>query len=318
VRRAGRLLAAALPAAMLALACRSGGGSGARPPAPGPSPSFSSSAARFQAGPRFFAVGDQGTGSPDQHQVGRAIRDKCRAAGCDFGVLLGDNFYPDGVTSADDPQWKAKFEDPYAELLAMGVPFYPVLGNHDYADGADFSRGEHQVAYGITHPLWRMPAAHHVFEHGNVLFAALDTMRLDAGPREAEDEQQGLVEAASGSGPRWVVALGHHPYASNGQNGDAHRRLARFLEREVCGQADVYLSAHDHNLQVLPPLPSCNTLQVIAGGGGYATYTLPGSHPALFQQQTLGFAYVAVEGNHLRLEMIAPDGTVLFRHEVVK
>ena len=302
-----------LAAALALAACRSGGSGSPRPPAGGSPPG-----GHLEAGPRFFAVGDQGTGSPDQHQVGRAIRDKCRASRCDFGVLLGNNFYPDGVTSAEDPQWKAKFEDPYAELLAMGVPFYPVLGNHDYADGADFSRGAHQVAYGIGHPLWRMPATHHVFEHGNVLFAALDTMRLDAGPREAEDEQQDLVEAASGSGPRWVVALGHHPYASNGQNGDARRRLARFLEREVCGKADVYLSAHDHNLQVLPPLPSCDTLQVIAGGGGYATYTLPGGHPSLFQRQTLGFAYVAVDGNRLRLEMIGPDGGTLFTHELVK
>jgi hypothetical protein len=80
----------------------------------------------------------------------------------------------------------------------------------------------------------------------------------------------------------------------------------------------VYLSAHDHNLQVLPPLPSCATVQVIAGGGGYETYALPGGHPSLFQARTLGFVYVAVEGSRLTLEMIGADGARLFRHQLTK
>jgi tartrate-resistant acid phosphatase type 5 len=298
-------------AALLLVGCPRGGG---RPGSPQPP------AARLEPpGPRFFAVGDSGTGGPDQYQVGRAIRDKCRASGCDFGVLLGDNFYPDGVASADDPQWRTKFEDPYAELVGMGVPFYGVLGNHDYADGRDFGLGEHQVAYGAGHPHWRMPAPHYVFDHGSVLFLVLDTTRLDAGQRDAEREQDAMAKGAlEGNSRRWVIALGHHPYASNGQNGDARRPLARFLQARVCGKADVYLAAHDHNLQVLPPPPGCDSLQIISGGGGYQLYALPGGHPSLFQAQAFGFVYVTVEGDRLTLEMVGADGATLFRHELNK
>jgi len=76
--------------------------------------------------------------------------------------------------------------------------------------------------------------------------------------------------------------------------------------------------ARHHNLQVLPPLPTCATVQVVAGGGGYESYPLPGGHPALFQAQTLGFAYVSIEGARLRLELIGPDGATLFTHELTK
>ena len=312
-----RRAAAALLAALITVACRGGGG---RPGAPQPPGSTRPPTGRLEpSGPRFFAVGDTGTGGPDQYQVARAIRDKCRASGCDFGVLLGDNFYPDGVSSTDDPQWRTKFEDAYAELVAMGVPFYAVLGNHDYADGRDFGLGAHQVAYGQSRPHWRMPGEHYVFEHGNALFLALDTTRVDSGQRDSEREQGSMAEdAVERRGPRWVIALGHHPYASNGQNGDARRRLARFLEGEVCGKAQVYLAAHDHNLQVLPPLPTCDTLQVIAGGGGYLLYPLPGGHPSLFQLQAFGFAYVSIDGPRLTLEMVGADGATLFRHELLR
>ena len=48
---------------------------------------------------RFVALGDTGHGNADQTRVGDAVGALCAAQGCDFVVLLGDNFYPTGVTS---------------------------------------------------------------------------------------------------------------------------------------------------------------------------------------------------------------------------
>jgi hypothetical protein len=266
---------------------------------------------------RFFALGDAGTGGPEQFAVGRAIADKCRADRCDFGLLLGDNFYPDGVVSADDGQWRSKFEEPYADLLAAGVPFYAALGNHDYADGADLARGAHQVAHARADVRFRMPAAQYSFSQGPGRFVALDTQML-LSREESRGEQERLIAEASahsGGGPRpWLVAFGHHPYLSNGTNGNAPPRLARFLEDVVCPHADLYLAGHDHNLQVLTS-PACGALLVVAGGGGYATYPVAGGQPALFQMQTLGFAYVTLSTQMLRVEMLDGAGHSLFVHE---
>jgi hypothetical protein len=53
----------------------------------------------------------------------------CGSTPCDFVLLLGDNFYPSGVKSVTDSQWKTAFVTPYE---ALGLTFYPTLGNHDY------------------------------------------------------------------------------------------------------------------------------------------------------------------------------------------
>ncbi|WP_455222973.1 metallophosphoesterase, partial [Kaarinaea lacus] len=107
---------------------------------------------------RFVAVVDTGNGNNEQFQVARAIKEKCDQAGCDFILLLGDNIYPAGVSSVDDEQFQSKFELPYAEI---DIPFYPVLGNHDYgADGAglEINKFFFQVEYSGKSSKWIMPA----------------------------------------------------------------------------------------------------------------------------------------------------------------
>jgi hypothetical protein len=48
-----------------------------------------------------------------------------------FMVLLGDNFYENGVNGTDDPLWKLYYRDLYTDP-ATYVPWYPIMGNHDY------------------------------------------------------------------------------------------------------------------------------------------------------------------------------------------
>jgi tartrate-resistant acid phosphatase type 5 len=302
-------------ALLLALAgCRSGGGP--RPPVTTPTPTPTIPPV---APVRFVAVGDTGSGNEDQFRVGRAMARKCRSEGCDFGVLLGDNFYPDGVASANDPQWQTKFEEPYVELLGAGLRFHAVLGNHDYADRDDAGRAAQQVERSRVDARFVMPALHYAFDRDTVRLVALDTQRLLLHEDSHAAQGQALAEASthSGAGRPWVIALGHHPYLSNGPNGNAARPLTRFLEDVVCPRADLYLAAHDHNLQVLKS-PQCGALLVIAGGGGYRTYGLPGGQPALFQTQTHGFAYVTATAAALRVEMLDGDGNSLFVHELTR
>jgi len=49
----------------------------------------------------------------------------------EFIINVGDSFYPDGVSSKDDPQWQTKWRDIFAPKL-RSVPWYSVYGNHDY------------------------------------------------------------------------------------------------------------------------------------------------------------------------------------------
>ena len=94
---------------------------------------------------RFIAMGDGGEGNTNQYQNAAAIKTLCESKGCEFVLYLGDNFYNDGVESVDDEQFQTKFELPYAEL---DLPFYVVLGNHDYGS---WSIWEYKAAYEVEY-----------------------------------------------------------------------------------------------------------------------------------------------------------------------
>lgn len=58
---------------------------------------------------RLVALGDTGMGNRGQRRVAEALRIVEEERGpIRFGLLLKDNAYPSGVTSADDPAWHEK------------------------------------------------------------------------------------------------------------------------------------------------------------------------------------------------------------------
>lgn len=256
---------------------------------------------------RFIALGDTGKGNADQAQVGDAMGAVCRAQGCDFVVLLGDNFYPTGVTSTTDPQWQTAFVQPYQNVNAQ---FYAVLGNHDYGGngaGWEIAKANAEVEYSGVNPKWRMPATHFHWRIGDVEFFAADTNRsmfgLDNTVRADFDT---WVPASTAT---WKIVFGHHPYLSNGRHGNAGNYdglslvpiangagVKSFLEDRVCGRSDVYLSGHDHNRQWLEP--TCKGTELIVSGGGASTTPLatPARNPFHWQSSTRGFIYVVIDG----------------------
>ena len=77
---------------------------------------------------RLAVTGDTGEGAA---AVAKAIARVHAAAPVDAILLTGDNFYPCGIGSVDDPRWSLA-----RPLTAIGVPVFPVLGNHDYCGKA--------------------------------------------------------------------------------------------------------------------------------------------------------------------------------------
>lgn len=286
---------------------------------------------------RFVAFGDSGTGTAAQWQVAQAMADVCLARNCSFALMLGDNFYERGVTSKDDPQFEDKFEEPYASL---DLPFFVVLGNHDNAgatsdpDAANATGvGDFQVAYSKRDDRlserWHMPARHYDIELGNISLLALDTNTfLHAnGTRQKE----WIDDAIDGANGPWRIAIGHHPYLSNGRHGNAGaydgrpdegfagKRFKEFFDRHLCDEVDLYLAGHDHNLQWLEPIPECGKTQfVVSGGGGASTYDLPGNNRAAFERQTLGFWWFEATPDTLRGVAYDAEGNALFERTLTK
>lgn len=301
---------------------------------------------------RFVALGDFGTGGPDQAKVAEALLEVCGERGCDLVLGLGDLIYPSGASSPDDPQFDSKFEQPYA---ALDVPFWMSLGNHDNGGefpgptatagglGASYATGNNMVAYAQrtdrASDKWHMPARFYSFTEGPVDFLALDTNTMLfyglAVPPEVsagiQEQEAWLRDAPQAGTSPWKVAFGHHPYLSNGEHGDAGSydghglpgaggdHLKALVEEHLCDEVDLYLSGHDHNLQWLAPASSCGrTALFVSGGGGAGLYELPGENPAVFQAASLGFWWFRIAGETLEAAAFDQEGTLLYEGAVAK
>jgi hypothetical protein len=275
---------------------------------------------------RFVAMGDTGTGDPGQKTIAAAVAAKCKKDGCDFVQLLGDNLYDSGASSVTDPIWAERFETPYA---AIDLDFYAVLGNHDYgANGAgtDFAKGKNEVDYTTKSKKWKMPSAYFHFAKENVELFELDTnMALFS---QAASQKTDVSAWIAASKAEWKIALGHHPYKSNGPHGTAGKydglpfapvdgsAVKSFLEGTICGKVDLYLSGHDHSQQWLGD--SCMGTELAVSGAGAKATELKGSNASLFQSIALGFLYIVIDGKKLTAEFVDEAGAIEFTHTITK
>lgn len=275
---------------------------------------------------KFVAMGDTGTGDTGQNKIANAISAKCKKDGCDFVQLLGDNLYQSGASSVDDPIWQERFEIPYA---AIDLDFYAVLGNHDYgANGAgtDFLKGKNEVDYTKKSKKWKMPSAYFHFEKGNVEIFALDTnMAFFSQAGQQKTDMTGWIAASKAD---WKIAVGHHPYKSNGPHGNAGsydgipippvngKAVKSFLDDVVCGKVDVYFSGHDHSQQWLNE--SCSGTELAVSGAGAKTTELKGNNASLFESIELGFLYIVIDGKKLTAEFVDENGKIEFTHTITK
>lgn len=259
---------------------------------------------------RFVALGDAGDGDEGQYAVAAAMVSVCETNGCDFALYLGDNFYPSGVSSTDDELWTTNFQEPYADL---DLQFRATMGNHDWGYGTGTENLDAQVAYTQLSEKWYMPADHYAFVEGDATFVSLDTQLLDIGSGEAQPIWVPARRAASTT--TWNIAFGHHPYISNGPHGNATGDLYTFMTDYVCGEYDLYLSGHDHNLQWLGE--SCGTTFAVSGAG-HSTYPLVGSNPTSFEVASMGFLWVEIDGNTLTGVFYDDTGAELYRDTIVK
>lgn len=284
---------------------------------------------------RFVALGDTGEGNEAQYAVGQAIAELCAQKGCDFGLLLGDNFYDSGVTSVDDPQFQDKFELPYEDL---DFPIYVVLGNHDYGGagiGVDlnFKKSQYQVDYTKLSQTWKMPAKYYSFKQEHAEFWGLDTNQIMTDPINGNSAAQvaWLVAGVGASTATWKIGFGHHPYISNGDHGNAGdyenlegipfdfvtgAKVKAAMETAVCGKIDVFISGHDHNLQWLEP--KCGTEWIVSGAGSKAE-PLPGTNPAYYAVPNIeGFMWVELMDNSFTGIFYDQTGKELFSKTLMK
>jgi hypothetical protein len=262
----------------------------------------------------LFAVGDTGRRS---HGMGRwstggrvadAMTAMHRAHPADGLVLLGDNFYPDGlekVTFAEqvrdclvDP-YRAFFEisEEGAERLGipsacgdcLPVPVHAVLGNHDYS--APQSVDLQTRVLPVLLPNWRMPKEMaELREVGEgVSLILIQSVRWDDGvPEQVADC------LARSKGPFRILAA-HYPMADPGNNFQpTYTRDLQLLLSEANVPVHLFLGGHEHNLQILPMRPPAPPLCVIVGSGSRVREISPAPGERVYASDELGFGRIDV------------------------
>ena len=240
-----------------------------------------------------------------------------------FIISTGDNIYPDGVASGQDPLWQASFENIFYQY-PLARSWYAVLSNHDY-----HGNPQAQVDYSRVSQRWKMPARYYSFKKKispatEALFVFLDTNPLDpasyTAPYAPELIQQDslaqkrwLEEVLADPSPRvrWKIVIGHHPLYTAG-NRALNKPILRAALESVLEKhkVDMYLSGHEHHLQYYHP-PGKYTHHFISGAGSEANESLQPRGPSDFFAPIQGFMTFSVSNEAVLMQAINRKGKVL-------
>lgn len=180
---------------------------------------------------RFAVIGDQGSASRQQYEVGTQMAIFHKKFPFSFVITAGDNMY-----GAERPQdYKTKFELPYKALLDAKVDFYASLGNHDDPNQTKYT------------PYNMGGKQYYTFKKGNVRFFALDSNYMD--PVQVAWLEKELKE----SGSDWKIPYFHHPLYASGMHGSQLDLRAILEPLFIKYSVDVVFNGHEHFYQRIKP-----------------------------------------------------------------
>lgn len=263
---------------------------------------------------KLFVLGDYGTGGSLQKRVAAAMSAYAAKHGAPLAMVsTGDNIYPKGVQSADDPQWTSKFERIYDLDHLRDREWIAVLGNHDYRGSV-----KAQVEYSKKNSRWNMPSYYFAMpcpqaETLLTLFC-LDTQSIMQKSSGWEDQLAWLKTQLSSCTTPWKIVVGHHPMRSYGYYQDQTWMLQHVKPLIDAGGVAAYMCGHDHDLQIIRN-PDDQFACVVSGGGGGCRTTSWGQYSKVAATGG-GFAVLHVSETTMIAQIVSADGDDLGSHLV--
>ncbi len=249
---------------------------------------------------RIAVVGDTGEGSD---RVARGIAALHKKNPLDAVIITGDAFYPCGPASKKDSQWSR-----VRALSQIGIPLFPVLGNHDFCGKSvpDAQIGTAPVAH------WQFPAKQYVVDARIAELLMLDTTPFAVGRSDAAADA--VRQAFAGKKVSWRIAVGHHPIVSSGYHGHfpraQHLRMVTLEPVMRRAGVDLYICGHDHHLELIDGQPRL----LISGAGSDPVPPLVPHAKTLFPSEAtaqLGFAVIEVDDHTMTIRFFDGEGAVI-------
>ncbi|MCU4676792.1 tartrate-resistant acid phosphatase type 5 family protein [Catenovulum sp. 2E275] len=277
----------------------------------------------------FIVVGDWGrNGHFQQKEVAEQMDNAMYWLDGDFIVSAGDNFYPDGIASVNDPYLKSSYEDIYSGPHLF-EPWYVVLGNHDYRGNV-----QAQIDYSKISKRWNMPARYYsktlsipessdelllIFLDTNPFEAKYQTEEKYAAVRAENGQAQlsWLEQLLAGSTAKWKIVIGHHPMYSSGKRygktDSVRQKLEPILEKY---KVQAYFAGHEHDLQ--HNQIKGKTVQHFISGAGSAVREVKAREFTEFAEAQAGFTALSVSQNNILVQMINAKGEIIYRTQIAK
>lgn len=271
----------------------------------------------------FYMVNDMGrNGYYDQKPIAEVMGQMAEEIGPECVFAIGDVHHFWGVESTSDPLWLTNYEHIYSHPELM-LPWYPVLGNHEY-------RGNTQAVldYSKVSRRWMMPARYYTKtyeENGvSVRFVLIDTTPLinryrdnkekypDASAQDRNRELAWLDSVLTAAKEQWVVVMGHHPiYAETGKDNieraDMQQYVLPILKRH---KVDVYACGHIHNFQHLR-MKGSNIDYVVNSAAALSRKVNP-TEGTVFCDPSTGFSVISVSKQELDFHFANKAGKVIY------
>jgi hypothetical protein len=264
----------------------------------------------------LLAVGDTGAAPstaddyPRMLAVAEAMADEDQARPATALLLLGDNFYPDGLKSSElISRVRANLVRPFCRFVATDgarysevglscsrerrpLPILAVLGNHDYQTPDSPNLQRTVVPELISN--WQMPtglAQKHEFA-GGVSLILFDAEAVVAGA-----DLTPLIAALRESAGPWRILAGHRPMATAGSPTPttaftAYRAAMRHAIAEAGVPVQLFISGHEHRLSILEMSAPDPGLHLISGAGSNRRKNRVDNPRVREDFEALGFARV--------------------------
>ncbi len=261
----------------------------------------------------LLAMGDWGNNGANQKIIAAALKKHVQTSGKTYsGMLLaGDNFYVP-LTGVNDPKWRSMFEDLYDPKI-LNFPFYVSLGNHDYQENKHLI----ELAYSKENPQsrWKLPGLWHRVDLPEkdplVTVFMLNSNRPLMGEVMWNEQMDWLAaELAKPRKAKWVMAVAHHPFYSNGDHGDngvLRNAWGALFEK---ANLDFYICGHDHDLQHIE-MKEWKPTFLLVGGGGATTRPMRNDQRGPFSKAMYGFASLEMTEKLASVRFISKDGETL-------
>ena len=246
-----------------------------------------------EASLKFGVLGDFGTGSREQYQLGEQMAKLHTRFPYEFILTVGDNIY-----GSEGPQdFVRKFERPYKALLDANVKFYASLGNHD-----DRSQARYKLFNmdGRRYYTFKAPKE-------DVRFFALES------DYPVPEQLKWLEKELQDSNEKWKIPYFHHPLYSSGERHGSDVTLRKALEPMFIKYGvSVVMTGHDHFYERVKP--QNGIVYFVVGSGGKLREGNIDPKTGLTAKgfdDDLAFLAAEISGDEMYFSTISRQGTVI-------